>query len=151
MTVLPLAKLKKMKFRTLLKSIDKVNITTDMWTSSQRMSYLVVTCHFVDSTWYFQKKNFNFCNVPPPHCSVVIANVLRDCFSDRGIENKIHTIIVDNASANAYVIKNIKDDFELKNTLLVGGKLFHVKCCAHITNLVQAGLAQIRDIIDNVR
>jgi hypothetical protein len=54
--------------------------------------------------------------------------------------------------ANDYAIRNIKDDFELTNTLLVGGKLFHVKCRAYITNLlVQAGLAQIRDIIDDVR
>jgi hypothetical protein len=51
-----------------------------------------------------------------------------------------------------YAIRNTKDDFELKNTLLVGGKLFQVRCCAHITNLlVQAGLAQIRDTIDDVR
>jgi hypothetical protein len=70
----------------------------------------------------------------------VIANALRDCFSDWGIENKIHTII------------NIKDDFELMNTLLVEGKLFHVRCCAHIKNLlVQAGFVQIRDIIYDIR
>jgi hypothetical protein len=36
--------------------------------------------------------------------------------------------------------------------MLVGGRLFHVRCCAHITNLlVQSGLAEIKDIIDDVR
>ena len=40
----------KRKLKTLLKLIDKVNITTDTWTSSQTVSYMVVTCHFVDST-----------------------------------------------------------------------------------------------------
>jgi hypothetical protein len=70
----------------------------------------------------------------------VIADALRDCFSDWEIENKIHTII------------NIKVNFELMNTLLVEGKLFHVRCCAHIKNLlVQAGFVQIRDIIYDIR
>jgi hypothetical protein len=36
--------------------------------------------------------------------------------------------------------------------LPIGGQLFHVRCCAHVTNLlVQAGLAKIGDIIDSVR
>ena len=68
------------------------------------------------------------------------------------IESKIHTIIVDNATANNTEITNLRDDFELKYTLPVGGRLFHVRYCAHITNLcVQAGLTQIKDIIDVVR
>ncbi|XP_059436054.1 zinc finger BED domain-containing protein RICESLEEPER 2-like [Corylus avellana] len=142
----------KRKLRTLLKLVDKVNITTDMWTSCQRVSYIVVTCHFVDSTWCLQKRILNFCNVPPPHSGVVIADALRNCFSDWGIEDKIHTITVDNASANDSAIRIIKDDFELKNALSVGGRLFHVRCCAHITNLlVQSGLVEIRGIIDDVR
>jgi hypothetical protein len=142
----------KKKLRILLKSVDKVNITTDMWTSRQKLSYMVVTCHFVDSSWCLQKRILSFCNVPPPHSGVVIANALRDCFADWGIEDKIQTITVDNASANDFAIKIIKDDFLLKNSMLVGGRLFHVRCCAHITNLlVQSGLAEIKDIIDDVR
>ena len=50
------------------------------------------------------------------------------------------------------LIKIIKDDFKLKNTMLVGGRLFHIRCCAHITNLlVQFRLAEIKDIINDVR
>ena len=112
---------------------------------------MVVTCHFVDSTWYCQNRILNFCNVLPPHSGVVIANALRDCFSDWEIEDKIQIIIANNASANDFTIKIIKDDFQLKNAMLVGGRLFHVRCCAHITNLlVQFGLAKIKDIIDDV-
>jgi hypothetical protein len=41
----------------------------------------------------------------------VIANALRDCFSDWRIDDKIQTITVDNVSANDFAIKIIKDDF----------------------------------------
>ena len=82
----------------------------------------------------------------------MIADALRACFCDWEIESKIHTITVDNMSANDTAITNLKDDFELKYTLPVGGRLFHVRCFAHITNLlVQARLTQIKDIIDVVR
>jgi hypothetical protein len=40
----------------------------------------------------------------------------------------------------------------MRKSLVVGGKLFHVCCCAHITNLmVQNGLGEIGDIVDCVR
>jgi hypothetical protein len=48
----------KKKIKAMLGGIKKVNITTDMWTSSQKVSYMVVTCHYVDSDWFLQKRIF---------------------------------------------------------------------------------------------
>jgi hypothetical protein len=40
----------------------------------------------------------------------------------------------------------------VKKTLSVGGKIFHLRCYAHITNLlVQDEISQIGDIVDCVR
>jgi hypothetical protein len=34
----------------------------------------------------------------------------------------------------------------------VGGRLFYVRCCTHVTNLlVQAELAEIGDIVDSIK
>jgi hypothetical protein len=66
----------------MLSRVDKINITIDMWTSSQRLSYMVVTCHFVDFDWFIYKRIMNFCNVPPPHGDIVIADALWKCFVD---------------------------------------------------------------------
>lgn len=137
--------IEKKKLKTLFSTIDKVNITIDMWTSLQKVSYMVVTYYYVDSDWFLQKRILNFCNVPPPHSGLVIADVLRDCFADWGIEDKVFTITADNASANDAAIRLLKEDLELKKALPVGGKLFHVRCCVHITNLlVKAGLLELK-------
>lgn len=112
---------------------------------------MVVTCHFVDSWWHLQKRVLNFCHVPPPHSGVIIAYSLQKCFIDWGIENEVCTIIVDNARNNDEAIRILKDDFGLKKALYVGRQILHVRCCAHIINLlVQDEISQIGDIMDCV-
>ncbi|XP_027082542.2 zinc finger BED domain-containing protein RICESLEEPER 2-like [Coffea arabica] len=144
--------LEKRRLRNILKGANRVSITTDLWKSGQKIQYMVVTGHFVDSDWVLQKRVLNFCNVPPPHTGVIIADALSKCFLEWGIENKVSTITVDNASYNDVCIRRVKEDFSLRKRLSIGGKIFHVRCCAHILNLlVQDGLNQIVDVIDVVR
>ncbi|XP_058003917.1 zinc finger BED domain-containing protein RICESLEEPER 1-like [Hevea brasiliensis] len=113
--------IEKKKVKDLLKHIDKVSVTTDLWKSGQQVSYMVITAHFMDSNWNLQKCTLNFCDVPSPHTGVVICDVLM-----------------------------LKDNLAYKNSLALNGKLFHVKCCAHILKLlVQDGLSEIEDIIFN--
>jgi hypothetical protein len=66
----------------------------------------------------------------------------------------VFLITLDNSSANTAAIKILRDKFELRCVFPSGyrGRLFHVQCCAHITNLlVQARLSTIGDIVDSVR
>jgi len=142
----------KKKLKPLLNRVPKVNITTDMWTSSQKVSYMIVICHFIDSEWWLNRRVLNFCNIPPPHPELLIANAFHKCFRDWGIESKICSIIVDNAKAKDLAMRHLRDVFNMRKSLVVGGKLFHVRCCAHIINLmVQDGLGEIGEIVDCVR
>ncbi|KAG2706224.1 hypothetical protein I3760_05G094400 [Carya illinoinensis] len=144
--------IEKKKLKTILRGVNKVSITTDMWTSGQKISYMVITCHFVNPDWHLQKRVLNFCNIPPPHNGVLIADALQKCFTDWRIENKVSTIIVDNARYNDVALRVLKNVFSLKKKLSIGGQLFHVRCCAHITNLlVKDGLSEIGEIVDCVR
>ncbi|KAI3446774.1 hypothetical protein Pfo_003439 [Paulownia fortunei] len=144
--------MEKKKLMVALKDVNRVNVTTDLWKSDQKVSYMVVTCHYVDSSWNLQKRNLNFCDIPPPHIGVVICDVLHKCLVEWGIENKVWTVTVDNAAYNDVVVRMLKDNLSYKNNLPLSGKLFHVRCCAHILNiLVQDGLSEIQDVIFNVR
>lgn len=61
------------------------------------------------------------------------------------------SISVDNASANDSCIQILKDNFASNGRLLCNGKLFHVRCCAHILNImVQHGLEKVKDIIEKI-
>ncbi|XP_031272706.1 zinc finger BED domain-containing protein RICESLEEPER 2-like [Pistacia vera] len=140
------------KLKTLLKTMTKISLTTDLWNSgNQKMEYMVLTRHWIDSTWRLNRRILNFVRLPPPRTGIAIADGIFKFLMGWGIENKVYTISVDNALSNDVAIKVLKENFEVSGKLLCGGKLFHVRCCAHILNLiVQDGLHQIRHIINDI-
>ena len=137
------------KLKALLKSVNKTSITTDMWKSSHQVAeYMVVTSHFIDGGWSLQKKVLSFVKVPSLRCGVDVADAIFKYLKAWGIENKVFSISVDNASYNDSCIRNLKKNLSLCNKLVFDGELFHVRCCAHILNLlVQDGLDKIKNII----
>nr|GMC66530.1 zinc finger BED domain-containing protein RICESLEEPER 2-like [Ipomoea batatas] len=84
-------------------------------------------------------------------CVDIIDGVMKST-KDWGIEHKIFTISVDNASNNDVAFRIAKETFSRSHKLPLGGKLFHVRCTAHILNLVvQDGLSTIKTVVDDVR
>ncbi|MBA0646164.1 hypothetical protein Goklo_014147 [Gossypium klotzschianum] len=63
------------------------------------------------------------------------------------------SISVINASYNDAAVRMLKDSFSFhKKNIHLNGKLFHVRCCTHILNLlVHDGFSENKDVIDNVR
>nr|KYP34095.1 Putative AC transposase [Cajanus cajan] len=62
-----------------------------------------------------------------------------DCWTC--IDRKVFSITLDNASANDIMVNFVKAQFNLQNSLICNGSYFHVRCSAHILNLiVQEGL-----------
>ncbi|WOK96158.1 zinc finger BED domain-containing protein RICESLEEPER 2-like [Canna indica] len=142
----------KKKLKEQLKDVNKISLTTDLWRSTnQKIGNMVLTGHFVDANWRLHKRVLNFVHIPPPHRGVEIADTIYKCLKEWGIENKVYTLSVDNASNNDSAIRILKDTFSRSTKLLCGGKLFHVRCCAHILNLmVQDDLSEIKHIIEDI-
>ncbi|XP_010277695.1 PREDICTED: zinc finger BED domain-containing protein RICESLEEPER 2-like [Nelumbo nucifera] len=142
----------KKKLKNHLKGISKISITTYLWKSqNQRIEYMVITGHFVDANWRLQKRVFNFVHVSRPRRGVDIADAIYKCLKEWDLENKVFTVSVDNASYNDSCLRFLREIFSRNKKLLCDEKLFHVRCCAHILNLlVQDGLGEIGHIIENV-
>ncbi|XP_019173798.1 PREDICTED: zinc finger BED domain-containing protein RICESLEEPER 2-like [Ipomoea nil] len=113
---------------------------------------MVVTGHWIDSSWKLQKRVLSFINISPPRGGLQICDAIFRCMKDWGTEKKVFTITVDNATSNDSAIRYMKDTLQRSRSLVCGGRLFHVRCCAHILNLcVQDGLEEIRHVIRDVR
>ncbi|KAH7658200.1 Tam3-transposase (Ac family) protein [Dioscorea alata] len=135
-----------------LKHVDRISLTSDTWTSNQTIGYMCLTIHFIDANWKLQKRIISFYELEPPHTGLVISDAIFDCLLDWGIQDKVSTITLDNASSNDVVARHLKSNFESRDKLHFKGKFFHIQCCAHILNLmVQDGLKEIEEIIYRIR
>lgn len=130
----------------------RVCLTSDCWTSIATDGYLSLTAHYIDKNWVLQKKILNFSYMPPPHSGIALAEKIYSLVASWGIERKLFTLTLDNASANNSCVELLKNQLNLQNCLVDSGSFFHVKCCAHILNLiVKEGLKEVDVSIEKVR
>lgn len=126
----------------------RIAITSDCWTSITTDGYISLTTHFIDKNWRLAKRVLAFSFIPPPHTGAALAEKMTSMLKEWGIEKRIASITLDNASANDSMVETLKYDLDL----VANGDYFHVRCCAHILNLiVQEGLKEIDEAILKVR
>ncbi|TYK12117.1 zinc finger BED domain-containing protein RICESLEEPER 3-like [Cucumis melo var. makuwa] len=131
-----------------VKNKYRVSLTTDCWTSGQNINYMVLTAHFIDSDWKLHKRILSFSPIEN-HKGDTIGKTIEKNLKDWGIE-RVMTLTVDNASSNdtavAYLLKRFNKG------LLFGGEFLHVRCCAHILNLIVTdAFKEHNDCIDRIR
>ncbi|GMJ02868.1 DAYSLEEPER [Hibiscus trionum] len=129
---------------------SRICLTTDTWTSLQRVSYTVLTAHWIDEEWMLQKRIINFFPISA-HRGENIGQALEKCIRDWGIE-RIFTITVDNASANTVGVEYLRKKLNHRNTCVTNGKYMHTRCVTHVINLiVQEGVKHAFVSVDRVR
>ena len=95
------------------------------------------------------KRIISFKTINTPHSGKNITTLINDEIIDLGINDKIFTITLDNASNNDAAIQRLKRFWQIKED---HAKLFHVRCCAHILNLiVKDGLKQVDGTLEKIR
>ncbi|KAF7812937.1 zinc finger BED domain-containing protein RICESLEEPER 2-like [Senna tora] len=92
--------------------------------------------HFVDENWKLNNKILSFCKMEPPHTGIELANKVFECLKQWGIDRKVFSLTLDNAYANDNMQDILKEQLCSQNSLLCNGDFFHVRCCAHILNLI---------------
>lgn len=89
--------------------------------------------------------------MPCPHTKDVLCETLLSCLMDWNLDRKISSITVDNCSTNDAMIDSLLQKLDT-DSLLLGGDLFHMRCCAHILNLiVKDGLNVIKEGVEKIR
>ncbi|KAJ0603044.1 putative transcription factor C2H2 family [Helianthus annuus] len=131
---------------------SRICLTIDLWSSITTDGYMALTAHYIDDSWVLRKKILNFKVIPPPHSGELLGECMVNFLGDWGIEKKVFTITVDNAKYNDVLVDCLNTHFRLNRVLLCDGDFTHVRCCAHVLNLiVQGGLKVIEGVIEKVR
>uniref|UniRef100_A0A7N0V8U3 Transposase n=1 Tax=Kalanchoe fedtschenkoi TaxID=63787 RepID=A0A7N0V8U3_KALFE len=144
---------KKRMYKYLDSISSRISLTTDIWTTKQQgMGSICITAHFVDDDWVLKKKIICFQHIEYPHDGPALSKVLRDSILDWNIDKKLFSLVVDNASTNDWMVKDVKLWLCPKSLLPLEGVFFHVRCSAHILNLIVSdGLEMIKDTITMIR
>ncbi|KAJ8753935.1 hypothetical protein K2173_000189 [Erythroxylum novogranatense] len=139
------------KLKQLLRnSTHRVCLTTDTWTSLQIINYMCLTVHFIDNDWKLNKRIINFFPIDS-HKGEAIGMAVERCLIEWGIDNML-TMTVDNASSNDTAIAYLKKRFSTRKNSVIRCEHFHVRCVAHIINLVVGdGLSEISSSIMRIR
>ncbi|CAN0903363.1 Putative AC transposase [Linum grandiflorum] len=130
----------------------RIAITTDMWTATnQKRGYMAVTGHYVDNPGKHRGHLLRFLYLPAPHTSERLAAKLSQCLLDWNIDTKLSTITLDNCTTNDAMINLVRESL-LPSNLIQDGALLHMRCSAHILNLiVRDGLEVVKDGIEKIR
>ncbi|CAO2830618.1 unnamed protein product [Amaranthus hypochondriacus] len=139
------------KLKSFFKNLtSRVCLTSDTWTSGQNLSYMCLTAHFIDDNWNLHKKIINFCPIAG-HSGELIGRAVEKCLLECGLK-RVLTLTVDNASSNDLAIKYLKEVINLWDDCVLNAELLHMRCAAHILNLVvKDGLKEVDKAIVKVR
>ena len=111
---------------------------------------MFLTFHWIDNEWKLHKRIINMIQVAN-HKGEMIGKCIKSCMLSWGID-RILTVTVDNASANDLAIAHIKKISKRWSQTVLGNEHLHVRCCAHILNLVvQDGLKELDESVVKIR
>ncbi|CAN0830002.1 Zinc finger BED domain-containing protein RICESLEEPER 2, partial [Linum grandiflorum] len=92
-----------------------------------------------------------FCYVPCPHTAEALAAAIYKVLFEWNLDRKLSTVTLDNCSTNDLLVDKLKDKLNPDN-LIRSGSLLHMRCCAHILNLiVKDGLDVVKSSVEIIR
>lgn len=110
-----------------LKSVERVGLTCDGWTSRTTDPYVTTTSHFFSNEWALVSNVLQTRALHKSHTGSNIANLLTETINEWGLTDKVLAIVTDNAANMLLAVRLIES--------------LHVGCFAHILNLaLQAAL-----------
>jgi len=100
----------KAKLKALFAAVPgKICLTSDLWTSIQKLSYMCITAHFISSDWKLNPRIISFYALPSPHTGRVIGEAIYAHLIEWDIHQKIGILLLDSASNNDSVTSYLKD------------------------------------------
>jgi hypothetical protein len=107
----------------------EVALTTDGWTSGGQDGFMGITVHWISPEWKFCSMTLDMVEAPHTHSGVNLQDLLLKVLKRFKLDKRVISITTDNA-------ENMTLTCKLLSAKLGGDEFFHIRCAAHIINLV---------------
>lgn len=130
----------------------RISVAVDLWNSPENARYLCLTAHYIDEEWKLQKKMLNFIMIEAAHTEDIHSEVVIKCLMDWDIERRLFSMTFGDLFTSDDIVSRIKHHLSQNRPLLINGRLFDVRCGAHVLRLlVGDAMDALREVIHKVR
>ncbi|KAG7404035.1 putative AC transposase [Fusarium oxysporum f. sp. rapae] len=112
------------------RSLSRINVSFDVWTSRKFTSVLGLTVHFLDDEGKFRTFLLGLPQIEGRHCGENLAGRVSEIIYEYGFEGRVGYFVTDNAESNDTCLE------ELATELGFNKQHHRLRCCGHIINLV---------------
>ncbi|KAM5527636.1 transposase-like protein [Fusarium oxysporum f. sp. phaseoli] len=116
-------------------ALTKIHLGFDLWTSPNRHAVMAVTAHFLDRQGKHQSRLLALRRQLGCHSGESLAVTLGQVVREWKIEDRVGTVISDNASSNDSCLVNFYGDLDAEMSL-ADVRARRMRCYGHILNLV---------------
>ena len=113
-----------------VESSQRVELTSDVWSSGISHDYICICSHFIDKDWNVQKRLIGFKVMDESHSGKQIADQILKAINDFGVSSQIISITMDNASAYDRAINILRRELNPMSDPF----FFHSRCVVYILN-----------------
>ena len=86
---------------------SQISFTSDIWISNQKIGYVFLTAHYIDSDFILYNKIINFKKLSYFHISFAIEDAIGKYLFEWKLNFKMCAIILDNYTTNDVIIQRI--------------------------------------------
>lgn len=143
---------KEKVFTMINKLYGRINLSIEIWSSTENSSYLCSVAHYIDEEWTLQKKVLNFVTLDSSHTEDMLPEVIIKCLNEWDIDCKLFAITLDDCSIDDDITLRIKERITQKRPFLSTRQLLDIRSAAHLLNsIVQDAMDALHGIIKKVR
>ncbi len=112
-----------------LSTNSKIFINLDEWSSSNRLSFLIIMKFYYIEFWEYQKVLLNFEQIEDKHIKSNLSSITEWILQELDIQDWVMTVITDNISNNNVMMTALNETLQMFSTIS------HLSCLAHVIQL----------------
>ena len=127
----------------------RVCLSAHIWHYDPLLVFLCLTVHYIDDEWEKQNRIITFCRVDPSCSTEELSYTIFLAIKEWGLDDKIFSIILDDAFVDDSVASNVKANLQKMNKVAANQSLLVARYATYlIDEVIQVGLDELDRVME---